>query len=93
VTDKGRWSEIGEMSSDGQQWRKFFEMNLERVKAEGKASTSDTSGVEMRAMPKFRGCRCAQPPVIAAIPPGSNSNFLSAGELDAGGLEPRRLGL
>jgi len=41
VTDKGRWSEIGEMSSDGQQWRKFFEMNLERVKAEGKASTSD----------------------------------------------------
>lgn len=31
VTDKGWWSEIGEMSSDGQQWRKFFEMNLERV--------------------------------------------------------------
>jgi hypothetical protein len=39
--DKGRWSEIGEMSPDGQQWRKFFEMNLERVKAGGKGSTSD----------------------------------------------------
>jgi len=32
VSDKGRWSEIGEVSTDGKEWRKFFEMNLERVK-------------------------------------------------------------
>jgi hypothetical protein len=41
VTDKGHWSEIGEVSTDGQQWRKFFEMTLERVKAEGKGNTQD----------------------------------------------------
>lgn len=27
----GRWNEIGEMSSDGENWRQFFEMNLEKV--------------------------------------------------------------
>jgi hypothetical protein len=36
VTEKGQWSEIGEVSSDGKQWRKFFGMTLERVKGEGK---------------------------------------------------------
>ena len=33
VTEKGQWFEIGEVSSDGKQWRKFFEMTLERVRA------------------------------------------------------------
>jgi hypothetical protein len=28
---KGRWFEIGEVSQDGKEWRKFFEMTLERV--------------------------------------------------------------
>jgi hypothetical protein len=32
VSEQGRWSEIGEVSSDGKEWRKFFEMNLERVR-------------------------------------------------------------
>jgi hypothetical protein len=35
VTETGRWFEIGEISSDGNQWRKFFEMTLERVRASG----------------------------------------------------------
>ena len=29
---KGRWFEIGEVSQDGKEWRKFLEMTLERVK-------------------------------------------------------------
>jgi hypothetical protein len=41
VTEDGRWSEIGEVSSDGKQWRKFFEMNLVRVSGEGKGNTAD----------------------------------------------------
>jgi hypothetical protein len=40
VTEKGQWSEIGEVSSDGKQWRKFFGMTLERVKGEGKGDVS-----------------------------------------------------
>jgi hypothetical protein len=32
VNEKGRWFEIGEVSTDGKQWRQFFEMTLERVK-------------------------------------------------------------
>jgi hypothetical protein len=31
LDDKGRWFEIGEVSQDGKEWRKFFEMALERV--------------------------------------------------------------
>ncbi len=31
LDDKGRWFEIGEVSSDGGEWRKFFEMTLERT--------------------------------------------------------------
>jgi hypothetical protein len=31
VDDKGRWLETGEVSQDGKEWRKFFEMTLERV--------------------------------------------------------------
>jgi hypothetical protein len=41
VTENGHWSEIGEVSSDGAQWRKFFEMNLVRVRGEGKENTRD----------------------------------------------------
>jgi hypothetical protein len=33
MNEKGQWFEIGEISTDGKQWRKFFEMTLERVKA------------------------------------------------------------
>src|SRR5947209_8725130 len=29
LAPNGGWSEIGEMSADGKQWRKFFEMNLQ----------------------------------------------------------------
>jgi hypothetical protein len=32
LDDKGRWFEVGEVSQDGKEWRKFFEMTLERVK-------------------------------------------------------------
>ena len=32
LTDAGQWHEIGEFSMDGKQWRKFFEMTLQRVK-------------------------------------------------------------
>jgi hypothetical protein len=32
VTEKGQWLEIGEVSTDSKQWRKFFEMTLEKVK-------------------------------------------------------------
>jgi len=33
VTEKGQWKEVGEHSSDnGATWRKFFEMNLTKVK-------------------------------------------------------------
>jgi hypothetical protein len=32
LDDAGRWFEIGEVSMDGKQWRKFFEMTLQRVK-------------------------------------------------------------
>lgn len=32
LTDAGQWLEIGEFSMDGKQWRKFFEMTLQRVK-------------------------------------------------------------
>ncbi|MBX7106387.1 MAG: hypothetical protein K1X57_20080 [Gemmataceae bacterium] len=31
IDDKGRWFEIGEVTQDGKEWRKFFEMKLERV--------------------------------------------------------------
>jgi hypothetical protein len=51
VPEKGKCSEIGEVSSDGKQWRKFFEMTLERVRAEGKGNIHDKS---------------AEPPVAAA---------------------------
>jgi hypothetical protein len=30
LNEKGEWFEIGEFSSDGQNWRKFFEMILQR---------------------------------------------------------------
>jgi hypothetical protein len=33
VNAKGQWFEIGEVSTNGKQWRKFFEMTLERVKS------------------------------------------------------------
>jgi hypothetical protein len=36
LTEKGQWFEIGEVSTDGKQWRKFFEMTLERVKEQKK---------------------------------------------------------
>ncbi len=32
VNEKGQWFEIGEVSTDGKQWRRIFEMKLERVK-------------------------------------------------------------
>jgi hypothetical protein len=32
LDDQGRWFEIGEMSRDGQSWRKFFEMTLAKAK-------------------------------------------------------------
>lgn len=32
LTEKGEWFEIGEMSEDGNTWRKFHEMTLQRVK-------------------------------------------------------------
>jgi hypothetical protein len=32
LTEKGEWFEIGEMSRDGQSWRQFHEMTLQRVK-------------------------------------------------------------
>src|SRR5262249_53237052 len=32
VNEKGQWFEIGEVSADGKQWRRFFEMTLDRVK-------------------------------------------------------------
>jgi Protein of unknown function (DUF1579) len=32
LTDKGEWFEIGEMSNDGNTWRKFHEMTLKKVK-------------------------------------------------------------
>jgi hypothetical protein len=31
LDDKGRWFEIGEVAQGGKEWRKFFEMTLERV--------------------------------------------------------------
>jgi hypothetical protein len=34
LDDKGRWFEIGEVTQDGKEWRKFFEMTL--TKAERK---------------------------------------------------------
>jgi hypothetical protein len=34
LDDSGRWFEIGETSSDGSEWRKFFEMTLTRVDGE-----------------------------------------------------------
>jgi uncharacterized protein (TIGR03067 family) len=37
LTPNGGWSEIGETSSDGKVWRKFFEMNLKRTSFENKA--------------------------------------------------------
>ena len=33
LDDKGRWLEIGEVSRDGNTWRKYFEMTLQRVEA------------------------------------------------------------
>jgi hypothetical protein len=33
LDDKGQWFEIGEMSKDGAEWRKFFETTLSRVTA------------------------------------------------------------
>jgi hypothetical protein len=41
VTEQGHWTEIGEICSDGKQWRKFFEMNLERVRGDGKEDVQD----------------------------------------------------
>ncbi len=32
LNEKGQWFEIGEVSSDGKTWQKFFEMTLNRVK-------------------------------------------------------------
>jgi hypothetical protein len=32
LTEKGEWLEVGEFSRDGQQWSKFFEMTLQKVK-------------------------------------------------------------
>ena len=32
LTDKGEWFEIGEMSQDGTEWRKFHEMTLQKLK-------------------------------------------------------------
>lgn len=32
LTDKGEWHEVGQFSRDGNQWVKFFEMTLARVK-------------------------------------------------------------
>jgi hypothetical protein len=32
LTEKGEWFEVGEFSGDGQQWSKFFEMTLQKVK-------------------------------------------------------------
>lgn len=32
LTEAGHWNEVGEFSMDGKQWRKFFEMTLQRVK-------------------------------------------------------------
>ncbi|MFY9555103.1 MAG: hypothetical protein WAV20_13485 [Blastocatellia bacterium] len=32
LTDKGEWFEIGEMSQDGKNWRKFHEMTLQKIK-------------------------------------------------------------
>ena len=32
LTDKGEWFEIGEISQDGTNWRKFHEMTLQKVK-------------------------------------------------------------
>jgi hypothetical protein len=32
LDDKGRWFEVGEVSQDGKEWRKYFEMTLERAK-------------------------------------------------------------
>jgi hypothetical protein len=34
LDENGRWFEIGETSSDGSEWRKFFEMTLTRVERE-----------------------------------------------------------
>ena len=31
LNQQGQWFEIGELSTDGQAWRKFFEMNLNRL--------------------------------------------------------------
>jgi hypothetical protein len=31
LDQKGRWFEMGEVSQDGKEWRKFFEMTLERI--------------------------------------------------------------
>jgi hypothetical protein len=31
LNEKGDWFEIGEMSQDGQAWRKFFEMSLQKA--------------------------------------------------------------
>jgi hypothetical protein len=31
IDDKGRWFELGELSKDGGEWRKFFETTLSRV--------------------------------------------------------------
>jgi hypothetical protein len=33
LDEKGRWFEVGEVSKDGKEWRKFFEMTLDRVPA------------------------------------------------------------
>ena len=33
LNDAGQWYEIGEMSQDGETWRQFFEMTLDRVEA------------------------------------------------------------
>jgi hypothetical protein len=31
IDDQGVWNEVGESSTDGATWRKFFEMTLRRV--------------------------------------------------------------
>jgi hypothetical protein len=33
LDNKGRWFEVGEVTLDGKEWRRFFEMTLDRVEA------------------------------------------------------------
>jgi hypothetical protein len=45
--EKDEWFEVGEMTQDGQTWRKFFEMTLERQKGfEGIHRVNSFQGVK-----------------------------------------------